>query len=110
MVFTHNFPPHNSTVWNNSVITINRKSVFIGNWFERDIIFVTDLMDCNGSILSLCGKIKISNPQSLQNKMDKLQAHVRFQHDFRAACLLAITETWLSERDLDSEVAVDGFD
>lgn len=53
--------------------------------------------------------IILSNAQSLRNKMDELQAHVRFQHEFRDACLLAITETWLSERDLDTEEAIDGF-
>ena len=28
MLFTHNFSPHNSFLWNNRVITINRKSIF----------------------------------------------------------------------------------
>lgn len=51
----------------------------------------------------------LSNAQSLRNKTDELQAHVGFQHEFRDACLLAITETWLSESDLDSELVIDGF-
>lgn len=51
----------------------------------------------------------LSNTQSLRNKTDELQAHVRFHHEFRDACLLAITETWLANRDLDSVVAIDGF-
>ncbi|MEQ2214658.1 hypothetical protein XENOCAPTIV_015641 [Xenoophorus captivus] len=34
---------------------------------------------------------------------------VRCQHEFSDAYLLAITETWLSERDLDMTVVVDGF-
>lgn len=41
--------------------------------------------------------------------MDELEAHVRFKHKFRDACLLVITETWLSERDSDTEVAIDSF-
>lgn len=45
----------------------------------------------------------------LQNKTDKLQAHVRFHHEFRDGCLLVITETWLLERDLDAELSGDGF-
>lgn len=51
MIFTHNFSPHSSTLWNNRVILINRKSIFKNDWVERDIMFVTDLLDCNGNIL-----------------------------------------------------------
>ena len=53
--------------------------------------------------------IILSNARSLRNKVDELQANVRFQHEFRDACLLAITETWLSERDSDTELAIDSF-
>lgn len=53
--------------------------------------------------------IILSNAQSLRNKTDELQANVRFQHEFRDACLLAITETWFSESDLNSELVIDGF-
>ncbi len=52
MIFTHNFSPHNSTLWNNRVITLNRKSVFKNDWFRKDIMFVTDLMNGNGDLLS----------------------------------------------------------
>ena len=53
--------------------------------------------------------IILSNARSLRNKIDELQANVRFQHEFRDACLLAITETWLSEKDSDTELAIDSF-
>ena len=53
--------------------------------------------------------IILSNARSLRNKADDLQDNVRFQHEFRDACLLAITETWLSERDSDTELAIDSF-
>ena len=53
--------------------------------------------------------IILSNVRSLRNKIDELQANVRFQHYFRDACLLAITETWLSERDSDTELSIDSF-
>lgn len=56
----------------------------------------------------LCSIILI-NAQSLCNKTDELQAHVRFCHEFRDTCILAVTETWLAERDLDSELVIDGF-
>lgn len=45
-----------------------------------------------------------------QSLSDELQTHVQFQHEFRDGCLLVITETWLSDRDLDTELAIDGFD
>lgn len=35
MAFTHNFTPHGSTLWNNRVITINRKMLFIQSWYEK---------------------------------------------------------------------------
>lgn len=44
MMFAHNFSPHSSTLRNNRVITMNTKSIFKRNWFDRDIIFVTDLV------------------------------------------------------------------
>ena len=47
--------------------------------------------------------------QSLRNKSDELQAHVRYQHEFKEACILALTETWLGEADLDADIALDGF-
>lgn len=53
--------------------------------------------------------VVLANAQSLRNKTDKLQALVRFQHDFRDACQLAITETWLTDRDSDSDLSLDGF-
>lgn len=53
MVFAHNFTPHGSTLWNNRVITINRKSLFIKKWYDNKIIFITDLLDANGQFLTL---------------------------------------------------------
>lgn len=44
----------------------------------------------------------LSNSQSFRTKADELQAHLRFQHEFRDACLLAITDTWLTGRDLET--------
>ncbi|KAF3851853.1 hypothetical protein F7725_005208 [Dissostichus mawsoni] len=47
IVFSHNFSPHGSTLWNNRVIIINRKSLFRSDWHEKGILFVNDLLDCN---------------------------------------------------------------
>lgn len=47
--------------------------------------------------------------QSLRNKSDEVQAHVQYQHEFKEACILALTETWLGEADSDAGIALDGF-
>lgn len=51
----------------------------------------------------------LANVQSLQNKTDELQAWVHYSHIFRNACILAFTETWLSDRDTDGDLEMDGF-
>ncbi len=53
MLFTHNFSPHGSTLWNNRTIKINRKTLFKQTWYDKKIIFITDLMDNHGSIMEL---------------------------------------------------------
>lgn len=52
MMFTHNFSPHNSTLWNNRVVIINRKSLFKSDWYSQGIFFIHDLLDDNGFFLS----------------------------------------------------------
>ena len=51
----------------------------------------------------------MGNVQSLRNKLDELQGMVRFQKDYKDCCVLAFTETWFTERDQDTELAIDGF-
>ncbi len=53
--------------------------------------------------------IILSNAQSLRNKSEELQALVRFNHDFRESCILAFTESWLSNRDSNADLEIDGF-
>ena len=50
MMFTHNFTPHSSTLWNNRTITINRKTLFKQEWYDKKVIYVIDLMDENGNV------------------------------------------------------------
>ncbi|XP_054865756.1 uncharacterized protein LOC129348729 [Amphiprion ocellaris] len=52
LLFTHNFTPHNTVLWNNRVITINRKSLFKSDWYENGVCFVLDLMQLDGHLLS----------------------------------------------------------
>ena len=48
----------------------------------------------------------LGNAQSLRNKMDELQGNARFLKD---CCVMAFTETWLTERDQDSDLMISGF-
>lgn len=41
--------------------------------------------------------------------MDELQGNVSFLKDFRECCVLAFTETWLTENDQDTDLSIDGF-
>ena len=52
LLFTHNFTPHNTVLWNNRVININKKSLFKLDWYENGICFLHDLMQPNGQFLS----------------------------------------------------------
>lgn len=53
--------------------------------------------------------IILANVQSLRSKVDELQANARFVSDYRNACLIALTETWLKEQDLQPDLEIDGF-
>lgn len=53
--------------------------------------------------------VMLANVQSLRNKLDELRANVKFLKEFREACLLAFTETWLKEQDSYSDLEIDGF-
>lgn len=41
--------------------------------------------------------------------MDELQGNVRFQKGFKDCCLLAFSETWLTELDQDADMSIDRF-
>lgn len=60
-IFSHNLTPHNSVLWNNRTILISRKSVFNADWFDKGIVFVSDLMDDNGVFLSYENFVLSSN-------------------------------------------------
>ena len=53
MIFTHNFSPHGSTLWNNRAMTSNRKTLYNQKWCDKKIMFVADMLDEHGSILQL---------------------------------------------------------
>ncbi|KAK7879847.1 hypothetical protein WMY93_033482 [Mugilogobius chulae] len=45
----------------------------------------------------------------MRNKMDELQANVLHLENFRDACILAFTETWLTSADPQSDFSLPGF-
>ncbi|KAM4537132.1 uncharacterized protein PAE49_021521 [Odontesthes bonariensis] len=49
------------------------------------------------------------NAQSLRAKTEELTANTRYLNEYRSACILAITETWLDSNVSDSEVGPRGF-
>lgn len=53
--------------------------------------------------------IMLANVQSLRNKVDEVQAHVRFLEEYRDVCILAFTETWLKEHVSQDVMEIDGF-
>ena len=53
--------------------------------------------------------IILGNVQSLRNKIDELQANVECIRDYKNACVIALTETWLKEQDMGQDYEIDGF-
>ena len=53
--------------------------------------------------------IILANVQSLRNKTDELQANSNYLHEYRNACIMAFSETWLSSRDSDADLSISGF-
>ncbi len=51
----------------------------------------------------------LANAQSLRNKIDILQANVNFLPEYKNACLTALSETWLKQHDLQSDLDLNGF-
>ncbi len=44
-----------------------------------------------------------------EEKINELQANVRCLREYRDACMIALTETWLNGKDCDTELSLDGF-
>lgn len=53
--------------------------------------------------------VLLSNLQSIRNKLDELEAWVKLTPEEKDTCLLAFTETWLSETDQDEVLSLNGF-
>lgn len=53
--------------------------------------------------------ITFGNIRSIRNKMDELCTNCKFIREYRDSAVIALTETWLQDRDADSTVTIDGF-
>ena len=51
----------------------------------------------------------MGNTQSVRNKMDELQACVRFSTEYRKSAVICLSETWLDESVTDTEIILPGF-
>jgi len=51
----------------------------------------------------------LSNVPSLRSEIDELQANVNHLGEFGEACIMAVTETWLTHMESDSSLDIDGF-
>ncbi len=52
LCYSHNFSPHKTIIWNNEDITVRNKSIFKQDWVDKGILFVSDLFDNDGVLLS----------------------------------------------------------
>ncbi len=72
MVFTHNFTPHISTLWNNRAITLNSKTLFKQEWYDKNILFVTDLVDKNGTLLQINSLVEKFNSKCSFRELNQI--------------------------------------
>lgn len=52
MIYKHNFSPHRYSIWNNKDILYKNRSIFFGEWFNSNIIWVRQLFNSNGVLFS----------------------------------------------------------
>lgn len=68
LAFKHNFSPHRYYIWNNGDILHNRKSVFLQNWVDKNILIVPQLMSPEGHLLGhheFCEKYSTGLPKRI---------------------------------------------
>lgn len=51
MIYSHNFSPHSSSIWNNRFILYKRKSIYYKSWMDKGVWAIVQLMDINGKFL-----------------------------------------------------------
>lgn len=58
---------------------------------------------------TLLSAITFGNVRSIINKIVELCTNCKFIREYRDSAIIALTETWLEDRDADSTVDIDGF-
>ena len=53
--------------------------------------------------------IVLTNAQSLRSKIDELRLRIQFKKDYRDACVICVTETWLNEDITSDTLTLPGF-
>lgn len=51
----------------------------------------------------------LANVQSIKNKLDELEVWAKLKKEIKETCLLAFTESWLSDSDRDEDFSLSGF-
>lgn len=57
----------------------------------------------------ILSNVRSIRPNGKNTNFDELQANARFSTEFRDACVLCFSETWLCDKINDDSVAIDGF-
>ena len=52
LIFKHNFLPHKYFIWNNCNILYKNKSIFFQNWFDQNILLVSQLINSQELLFS----------------------------------------------------------
>ena len=78
----------------------------LGN-VEEEVVFGGRSVN-NYGIIPLPSMI-LSDVLSLRSEIDELQANVNHLREFGEACIMAVTETWLTHMESDSLLEIDGF-
>ncbi len=50
LIYKHNYSPHSCVIWNNQYILFKNKTIFWSDWFNKGLIFVTDLLNQSGNL------------------------------------------------------------
>ncbi len=52
LIYKHNFSPHHYYIWNNCTILYKQKSTFMKTWFDKGILFVGELLNYQGYLMT----------------------------------------------------------
>ena len=74
LMYTHNFTPHKTPIWNNRYVLCNGRSLYLERWMEKNVWSVAHLIDDHGNWLAyenFCLKYDIICTHAQFNKVIK---------------------------------------